>query len=267
MLKSNSNTLRGYMSYSNNNKITLITLTMNSAKTLADTLNSVHQQSYKNIEHLIVDGHSTDSTSQILDEYSRKANHDIEVFKKNPAGIYNALNYGIEKASGDVIGVIHSDDYLADNNCIEMIMNHFNNTTPCVFGDVNIINNQNKILRTWKDDCQPDLRGYWWTPPHTATYIHKNLYSEYGLYDESYKISGDYDFFCRIPRNVIQQFIRIRHTLVIQRNGGISTNPMNFLKKNSEDLRIVKKYSSTPLRDFLIKKYTKIKQFRQFIQS
>ena len=130
MLKSNSNTLRGYMSYSNNNKITLITLTLNSAKTLADTLKSVDQQSYKNIEHLIVDGHSTDSTSQILDEYSRKANHDIEVFKKNPAGIYNALNYGIEKASGDVIGVIHSDDYLADNNCIEMIMNLFNNTTP-----------------------------------------------------------------------------------------------------------------------------------------
>ena len=58
-----------------------------------------------------------------------------------------------------------------------------------MFGDVNIINNQNKILRTWKDDCQPDLRGYWWTPPHTTTYIHKNLYSEYGLYDESYKIS------------------------------------------------------------------------------
>ena len=72
-----------------------------------------------------------------------------------------------------------------------------------------------------------DIGGH----PHTATYIHKNLYSEYGLYNESYKISGDYDFFCRIPRNVIQQFIRIRHTLVIQRNGGISTNPMNFLKK------------------------------------
>ena len=93
MLKSNSNTLRGYMSYSNNNKITLITLTMNSAKTLADTLNSVHQQSYKNIEHLIVDGHSTDSTSQILDEYSRKANHDIEVFKKN--SLYSDCHYRV----------------------------------------------------------------------------------------------------------------------------------------------------------------------------
>ena len=110
----------------NNTKITLITLTLNSSETVNDTLNSVFEQDYSNIEHLIVDGNSTDSTLRILEEYSKKTKHEVVVLNKTPSGIYNALNYAIEKATGDVIGVLHSDDYFASSTCVGLIMKKFN---------------------------------------------------------------------------------------------------------------------------------------------
>ena len=116
-LRLSSNTSRGFMScLENNAKITLITLTLNSSETLNDTLKSVFEQDYSNIEHLIVDGNSTDSTLSIVEEYSEKTKHKVVVLTKRQ-GIYNALNYAIQK-DGDVIGVIHSDDYFASSNCV-----------------------------------------------------------------------------------------------------------------------------------------------------
>lgn len=264
-LRLSSNTSRRFMSSSENNtKITLITLTLNSSETVNDTLNSVFEQDYSNIEHLIVDGNSTDSTLRILEEYSKKTKHEVVVLNKTPSGIYNALNYAIEKATGDVIGVLHSDDYFASSTCVGLIMKKFNSEKYCVFGNIDIINNQKSVLRSWRDSYDPCHRGFWWTPPHTATYIHKKLYDKYGVYDESYVISGDYDFFCRLPRKVIQDFEHINRTLVIQRNGGVSTQPINFFKKNFEDIRVLRKYSSTPLKDFFDKKLSKIKQLYNF---
>ena len=185
-LRLSSNTSRRFMSSSENNmKITLITLTLNSSETVDDTLNSVFNQDYSNIEHLIVDGKSSDSTLQILDEYSEKTKHKVVVLSKTPNGIYSALNYAIEKATGDVIGVIHSDDYFASSNCVGSIMKKFKSGKYCVFGNINIINNQKSVVRTWRDNYDPSHRGFWWTPPHTATYVHKKLYDQYGVYDES----------------------------------------------------------------------------------
>ena len=115
---------------------------------------------------MIVDGNSTDSTLRILEEYSKKTKHKVVVLNKTPRGIYNALNYAIQ-ATGDVIGVIHSDDYFASSNCVGLIMKKFN-LGNIVFGNIDIINNQKNILRTWRDSYDPSHRGF----VDTSTYCY-----------------------------------------------------------------------------------------------
>tara|TARA_B100001063_G_scaffold246956_1_gene288805 strand:- start:2676 stop:3452 length:777 start_codon:yes stop_codon:yes gene_type:complete len=248
------------MSSSNiNKKITLITLSLNSARTIADTLASVSCQDYSNIEHIIIDGCSSDSTQSIIEEYAKKSNHEVRIFNHAPKGIYNALNFGIELSTGEVIGIIHSDDYFKTEHSVTDIMKNFKESTLCVFGNIDIINN-NKIVRRWIDKYKTESRGFWWAPPHTASYMNKNLYIKYGTYDESYHISGDYEFFCRLPRNVVKDFQHFNDAIVIQRIGGISTSFKTSFKKNFEDFKILRKYSGKPIRDFVSKKISKINQ-------
>ena len=242
-------------------KISLITLSLNSEATISDTLTSVSIQDYSFIEHIIIDGCSSDSTQEIIREYSKNSKHEVRSFIYDPNGIYNALNYGISLSTGDVIGVIHSDDYFNAQNSITNIMNEFGDTTLCVFGNIDIINKNKRIIRRWKDDYQVENRGYWWTPPHTATYLHKSLYNKYGVYDEEYAISGDYDFFCRLPREVTKNFRHLNKTVVVQRIGGVSTSFKNSFKKNLEDFKVLRKHSQRPIRDFLNKKFSKLRQF------
>lgn len=250
-----------------NKKISLITLSLNSEATISDTLASVSIQDYSSIEHIIIDGCSSDSTQEIIDEYSKNSKHEVRSFIHNPNGIYNALNYGVSLSTGDVIGVIHSDDYFSSQNSITDIMNEFGDTTLCVFGNIDLMNKNRRIIRRWEDDYKIENRGYWWSPPHTATYLHRSIFNKYGCYNEEYDISGDYDFFCRLPREVIKNFRHLDKTLVVQRIGGISTSFRNFLKKNLEDLKVLRKYSKKPIRDFIKKKFTKMRQFKfQFVR-
>lgn len=244
-----------------NKKISLITLCLNSEDTISETLVSVSIQDYSLIEHIIIDGCSSDSTQEIINEYSKNSKHEVRLFTHKPNGIYNALNYGVSLSTGDVIGVIHSDDYFSAHSSITDIMYEFGDTTLCVFGNIDILNKNKRIIRRWKDDYKVENRGHWWAPPHTATYLHKCLFNKYGSYDEEYSISGDYDFFCRLPREVIKNFRHLDKTLVNQRMGGISTSFGNSLKKNLEDLKVLRKYSKKPIRDFIKKKFSKIRQF------
>jgi glycosyltransferase len=244
-----------------NKKITLITLSLNSEATIRETLSSVSMQDYSCIEHIIIDGRSSDLTQKIINEYSKNSQHKVKLFIHNPNGIYNALNYGVSLSTGDVIGIIHSDDYFNTKHSITNIMNEFHDDTLCVFGNIDIVNNSKRIIRKWKDNYKVENRGYWWTPPHTATYMHKNLYNKYGTYDEEYAISGDYDFFCRLPREITKSFKHVNQTIVVQRMGGVSTSFKTSFKKNMEDFKVLRKYSRNPITDFINKKLSKIRQF------
>ena len=244
----------------NNKKITLITLSLNSAKTIKDALASVANQDYQNIEHIIIDGYSSDSTQSIVMEYSKNSTHEVRFYEHTPRGIYNALNFGIELATGEIIGVIHADDYFSSKHSISSVMSAFEDTALCVFGNIDHITNNKKIVRRWQDTCKIEERGYWWTPPHNASYIHKDLYITYGTYDESYYISGDYDFFCRLPRDIIRNFRHLDKTVMFQITGGVSTSFRNIIQKELEDFRVLRKYSVHPVRDYVNKKIFKFHQ-------
>ena len=252
------------MSENNNLKISLITLTYNSSHTLESTLKSVSEQDYKEIEHIIVDAYSTDETPSIIEKYKSEAKINVKISQQKPEGIYSALNHGIELSTGEIVGVIHSDDYFKDRNSVKFVMDTFKESTTAVFGNIFMVNNRGKVLRYWNDSHSTDARGLWWMPPHVATYMRRSLFKSYGMYDQSYEISGDFEFFCRLPRSVINDFIHLNETLIFQRTGGASLKLSNFYKKNYEDMKILNKYSENPFRDFISKKISKLKQYKIF---
>ena len=137
---------------------------------------------------------STDLTLDIINKYIKSVKYDVKVYELKPSGIFNALNYGIDKTSGNYIGIAHSDDYFSTTETLALINSYIGDDVDCIFGNINIVDSNNRIIRKWNDN---DIRGrsnYWWQPPHTTTFIKKNIYDNYDKYNESYKISGDFEF-------------------------------------------------------------------------
>lgn len=207
-------------------RVSIITVCYNSEKTIRDTIESVLAQTYSNIEYIIIDGASSDSTLSIVNEYKDKITH---VYSEPDKGIYDAMNKGIQLASGDVVGILNSDDFYESNDVIKSVVNCFKDSPQqdIIFGDVVIVNPDNleKTIRhyrishfkTWK------LR-FGWMPPHPASFIKLKAYKETGLYSLKYKIASDYDMFVRLL--VINQFkfTYLNKILVRMRSGGISTS-------------------------------------------
>lgn len=244
-----------------NNKISIITLTYNSQKNLQRTLDSIKSQSYLNIEHIIIDGMSADLTQDIINKYIKSVEYEVKVYKLKPLGIFNALNYGIDKSSGNYIGIAHSDDCFSSTETLAFINSYIGDDVDCIFGNINIVDSKNRIIRKWNNNDIEKRSNYYWQPPHTATFIKKNVYDNYGKYNEAYKISGDFEFFCRLPRSLVNKFIHVDETLVHQEIGGISTSKRYFILKLKEDLEILKTYSNKPYSDLFKKKLLKINQF------
>ena len=177
-------------------KFSIVTACLNSEKTIEYALNSVLTQSYKNIEHILVDGGSNDQTENIINKYPNTK----KIFIRKKTKLYQAINSGIQAATGQVIGILNSDDIYETPFVIEKIAKHFISTgNLIVFGNVIYFkNNFKNITREYsgikfvKNDLQKGI-----TPPHPATFFKKEVFDKYGLYDESYKIAGDYEFFLR----------------------------------------------------------------------
>lgn len=207
-------------------KISIITVCFNSEKTIRSALESVLSQDYPNIEYIVVDGASTDSTMSIVSEYKGKI---ATVVSEPDLGIYDAMNKGVRLATGDVIGILNSDDVFESSSVISDVLESFtlNPFSSCVFGDAVFVDpaNTQKVtrfyssrkFRRWK------LR-FGWMPPHTATFIKKAVFSEIGNYSSDYRIASDYEFFVRMLMVRKMSFSRINKVLVKMRTGGISTS-------------------------------------------
>ena len=177
-------------------KITLITACLNSQNTIQMTFNSVLGQNYKNIEHIIIDGESNDATQTLISDYPFK---NKKVFIRKNLGLYGSLNFGIKKATGEYILMLHSDDVLNNENAISDIVKILKKKKcSCLFGSVVYFNKElDDVTRFYsaQDFSLPHLtRGL--MPPHTGSIIKKNIYNKY-LFNSSFKIAGDYDFFFR----------------------------------------------------------------------
>lgn len=243
-------------------KISIITITYNSAKTLQRALDSVQSQSYADIEHIIVDGGSTDGTKEVIEAYA-KQHTNVRWISEKDDGIYNALNKGIRMATGDIIGFLHSDDMLFCADSIGQIAAAFEQTkADVVYGDLQYCSN-GKVIRRWKSNAfHPSSLKYGWMPPHPTVYVRKEVYQAVGEYDEWFRISADYDMLLRIFSAGYQTHY-IPEVLVSMETGGASNrNPKARLTKTQEDYLVLKKnHIGAGLLTVACKQLRKIRQF------
>ena len=204
-------------------KISIITVCLNSEKTILANLNSILSQTYKNIEHILVDGGSTDNTLKYLNNYPNLKKKII--IEKKP-GIYNAMNMGIKKATGDFIGILNSDDILNSETTIQKLVNIFKKNPKYKIFLGNVVffkEDYKKIHRYYPSyDFQKNLLRNGIMPPHPGAFIHKTIYKKVGLYDKKFRIAGDFDFFvkCFIKNNL--KFKKISIVTTRMQTGGIS---------------------------------------------
>lgn len=284
-------------------RISIITATYNSECNLQRCIDSVFFQSYKNKEHIIIDGGSSDKTIDIIIKNEDKI--DKWVSEKDE-GIFDAINKGIKLATGDVIGLLHSDDFYANNKVLEIIANAFREKITfknynsgnekilldypdCVYSDLvyikhsnshynsfyNKSNHQIKIVRYWRAHNKKflltntgikNLIEKGWMPPHPTLFIKKEIFYKYGFYRTDLKIASDYEMILRLFYKNSLKLKYIPKVLYYMSVGGVSNKTLkNIIKKSIEDYNSIRFYKiSFPLLVLILKNISKLKQFYFF---
>ena len=226
-------------------KISLITVTYNSAQTLRDTIQSVLSQSYPNVEYIIIDGLSNDSTVDIIRECELYFNGCLLWISEKDMGLYDAMNKGFHLATGDVIGIINSDDLLAEPTAIEKVMRTFEEhpEADAVYADLYYVaqNNTSKIVRHWVSGKQRPFKDGW-HPAHPTFYVKRNVYQKYGVFDLEFRFAADFELMLRLIEREHIKLVYLPEPLVRMRLGGItSKNLTNIKKGNLECMKAFKK--------------------------
>lgn len=245
-------------------KVSLITATYNSRKSLPTALESITGQTYKHIEWIVVDGQSTDGTVDYIKSHQQ---HIHRWISERDKGIYDALNKGIAMATGDVIGLLHSDDVLYSKHTIEHIVNQFvSSGADGVYGDLEYVSKTNtaNLIRYWKSKVfTPSLLLKGWMPPHPTLFLRRDVYKTFGCFDLSFDIAADYDFILRIFGQDQLKFEYLPEVITKMRVGGASNKSFNNIRQKSlEDFRALKKNKIPYANSVLLKKnLSKISQF------
>jgi glycosyltransferase involved in cell wall biosynthesis len=207
-------------------KVSIITATYNSAATVADTLRSVEGQTYSDIEHIVIDGMSKDDTLDIVRLYP----HISRVVSEGDKGIYDAINKGINIATGDIIGILNSDDFLSSPDVIAKIVAQFDDKIDAFIGDIAFVNpsDTSRVIRYYSSSkWVPKLFRWGFMPAHPSFYLKKNHYKSFGLYKMGYKIAADYELLIRMLYIHKLNYIYKPMQVVTMRTGGISTQSIN----------------------------------------
>ena len=246
-----------------NLKISIITSVYNNKETIAEAIESVLSQTYDNIEYIVVDGASTDGTVEVINAYADK----VTTFVSEPdRGIYDGLNKGIRLATGDVVGFLHSDDLFQDNEVVSKIAQAFKaHNVDSIYGDLTYVRKTDttKIVRYWESGLfELKKLSYGWMPPHPTFYVKREIYTQHGTFDTSFKIAADYDAMLRfLGREKITTHY-IPEIFVKMRVGGESNKSLkNLLKKSQEDLRALRNNNVGHLYTLLFKNLSKVPQF------
>lgn len=250
-------------------RISIITVCFNCDKTIADTLNSVKIQSYKNIEHILIDGGSTDDTLSLIKTYqSSGSEYPILYISEPDQGLYDAMNKGIQLSSGDYVGFLNADDFYTDANCISKVVDALiQNQTESCYADLDYVDpiETCKITRRWKAGAfKPDSFLWGWMPPHPTFFVSREVYLRLGGYRIDLKSAADYELMLRYLHKHQISTCYIHHTIIKMRMGGVSNSSLknrlsaNRMDKKSWEINGLKPFVFT----LLLKPIRKLKQFK-----
>ena len=244
-------------------RVSIITSCYNREKTIHEAIESVLTQDYPDIEYIVVDGASTDHSLQVINRYKDRI---TRIISEPDKGMYEAINKGIKLATGDLIGLVHSDDFLYDTHTISDMVEQFRKTkADIVYGNGLFVNpeNTNKVVRNWISGSYHRWKVRWgWLPLHPTVYIKRSVMQQWGLYDESYKIGADSDLLVRyLYRADNLRVAYLNRYIVRMRMGGLSTDPDKMKRKWAEDLRLYRANGFNPYISLCGKILSKIPQF------
>ncbi len=248
-------------------KVSIITATYNSEKSLQRAIDSVANQDYNNIEHIIIDGGSTDSTLSIIKSNLNKISTYIS---EKDNGIYSAFNAGLKLATGEIIGFLNSDDIFNDPHVISRTVNSFQlKKCDVLYGNLVYQSKErkkSKTVRYWKSNVfHPNCLKYGWMPPHPTVYCKKEIYEKYGYFDENLKISADYDFILRVFKDTAVRKTYLPTVMVKMDLGGASNGSFKGIcRKSKEDFEAIKRNNIGGFYTLLCKNFRKILQFSIF---
>ena len=225
-------------------KISIITIVYNNSECIEDCINSVLKQTYNNIEHIVIDGGSKDNTVEIINKYKDKISYFIS---EKDNGLYDALNKGIKAVTGDIIGILHSDDLFFYNDTLSNIVSVFEKSNAdLVYAKGQYVDrtNINLVKRIYPSKPFKKIYLYFgWIPLHTTIYVKKEIFDNYGKYQTNYKIASDYEISLRWFFNDKIKKIFLNDWVVKMRLGGKSTTISLQKLKSNEDLKIISKYN------------------------
>ena len=227
-------------------KITIVTTTYNSASTLRDTMESVLAQTHKDIEYWVIDGGSEDDTLGLIKEYEPLFDGRMKWISEPDNGLYDALNKGISRATGDVVGILNSDDFYTSPTVLEQVAAGFTDGVDAVYGDIHFVrpSDLDKCVRYYSSKLfRPWALRFGFMPAHPSFYVRREVYERCGGYALDYKLAADYDMMVRL---LYKEKIRCRYLsvdMVTMRTGGMSTkNVRNRLLLTKEDAKACRRY-------------------------
>ena len=243
-------------------KITIITASYNSAATIGDTMRSIVRQTHSDIEHIIVDGGSTDDTLAIVRADGSRVAHIVSEADK---GIYDAMNKGLHLASGEFVGFLNADDMLATPETLSKIVAAASPLADVVYGDLVYVNKDRptEVVRYWNSGAFNTGRlRYGWMPPHPTLYLRRSVQEALGMFDLRLRIAADYDFMLRCLSKPGLRVIYLPEVLVHMRMGGASNRSLKALRnKSREDLFALRKNGVGGWLTLLCKNGRKLPQF------
>jgi glycosyltransferase len=244
-------------------KISIITVTWNVCDTVSDCLASVAAQTHADCEHVVIDGASTDGTRELLEAHRAQ----LAVLVSEPdRGIYDALNKGLARVTGDVVGLLHADDVFADAQVLARVAEAFADpAVEAVYGDLVYVAREapDRVIRYWRaGDFQPQRLRRGWMPPHPTLYLRRSVYERIGGFDTRYRIAADYDFMLRVLTQLSGQVRYLPQVLVRMRLGGVSNRSLSkILLKSREDYQALRRNGVGGLGALLWKNVSKVPQF------
>lgn len=245
-------------------KVSIITSCYNREATIQSAIESVLAQDYPNIEYIIVDGASKDSSMGIINRYADRIS---TIISEPDRGMYEAINKGIRAATGDIIGLLHSDDFFYAADTISRMVAEFEKTqADFIYGNGLFVDAEDtsQIVRNWISGAYTKSkvrRG--WLPLHPTVYIRRECFSKWGLYDESFKIAADSDFLVRYLYETDLKVAYLNEYIVRMRMGGLSTDRKRMKQKWGEDMRLYRAHGFNPYWALSLKIASKVPQFIQ----